>query len=187
MTTARIFCLLAFLGISTAISAQSYKTAVGVRLDQGVNLTLQQRLTQKWTAEGILHTSLRSDDLGLTVLAERHHKILFRGLNFYYGAGAHYYTQSNSNRLENEVSKNVSGVSFVGGAEISLGRINVGIDFMPELHLSGDTVYPLEWNRAAVSVRYILVKQKKVRLRDRLNFNKKDNKKSSKNNKKGWL
>ncbi len=82
------FCSSAFLFslLSVALTAQSYKTAAGVRIDNGVQLTVQQYLLNNWTAEGILHTSVASDNLGLTLLAEKHQKIIFRGVNLYYGA-----------------------------------------------------------------------------------------------------
>ena len=78
---------------------QRYKTAAGVRFDNGFNLTVQQYITNGWTVEGILHTPLiATRDLGVTLLAEKHHKILFRGANFYTGAWVHYYWQQNETR-----------------------------------------------------------------------------------------
>jgi hypothetical protein len=153
--------------VSAVLHAQSYKTAVGLRVDNGINITAQQHLFGKWTAEGIIHTSLRSDDVGLTLLGERHHKILFRGLNFYYGAGPHYYWQNGSSREGDEVSENVYGLSLIGGAEISLGRINIAVDVKPELHLNGDEdVRAFDWNGAAVSVRYIIIKRERKKISD---------------------
>jgi hypothetical protein len=163
MQTARfILPSVVFLALAFTLPAQSYKTAVGFRVDEGVNLTLQQHLFSDWTVEGILHTSIASRDLGITLLAEKHQKILFRGLNVYFGAGPHYYWKSDANRQENEIADRVAGLSVIGGAELSLGRFNVSVDLKPELHLSGDTVYPLEWNGAAVSVRYVLAKREKA-------------------------
>jgi hypothetical protein len=155
-----------FLFNFAAASAQSYKTAVGLRLDNGINITAQQHLFNKWTLEGILHTSLRSDDLGLTLLAEKHHKILFRGLNIYWGAGGHYYWENQSTVSNDEPIANVFGLSLIGGAEISLGRINLAVDWKPELHLSGEDVRPFDWNGAAISVRYILIKRERRGVRD---------------------
>ena len=176
MRTVRLLAFAFLLSFSATLTAQSYITAAGVRIENGLNLTLQQRLTQKWTVEGILHTPLRSDDIGLTVLAERHHKILFRGLNVYYGVGGHYYWQSGASRQENEIVNNVTGISGIAGAEVSFGRLNVAFDFKPELHITGDTAFPFEWNGYAISARYILFKQER---KQNWKFWEKDNKKNS--------
>lgn len=156
-----IICLILF---GTA-AAQSYKTAAGIRIDNGIQVTVQQYIANNWTAEGILHTSISSENLGLTLLAEKHQKILFRNTNLYYGAGAHYYWMNEPTKTETEVSNNVYGLSFIGGAEISLGRINVGIDWKPELHLS-ESANVFDWNGASVSVRYIFAKRERNKIKD---------------------
>ena len=150
-----------FTGI---LSAQSYQTALGVRFGQGANITLQQYIHNGWTAEGIVHTSLFSPDLGVTVLGEKHQKLFVRNLNFYYGGGLHYFTTSDRNRDEDLTAKNVFGVSGILGAELSLGRVNLAVDFKPEVHLTGDTSRPIEWHPAAVSLRYIIEKRERKRL-----------------------
>lgn len=162
------FCLPAALIILSSQLAfgQSYKTAAGIRVDNGVHLTVQQHLIDKWTAEGILHTSFGSNELGITLLAEEHRKILFRGINFYYGAGGHYYWQSGASREANTLRENVAGLSFIGGLEMSLGKLNFAIDWKPELHLAGDQAHPFEWNGAAVSVRYIIAKRERKQIKD---------------------
>ncbi len=170
-----LFALAAF--ISVPAFGQSYKTAAGIRIDNGLNLTLQQYVTNGWTAEGILHTGFNSKDLGVTLLAEKHHKILFRNLNFYGGAGVHYYGRSEATRLENETAQNVFGLSAIGGAELSLGRLNFSVDWKPELHLSGDQVHPFDWNGASISVRYIIDKRERKKVKDWKVWNKMGGKK----------
>lgn len=156
----------ALLLISQTLSAQSYKTAAGIRIDNGVHLTVQQYITNGWTAEGIVHTAVGSPDLGLTLLAEKHSKILFRNLNVYFGAGGHYYWKNEPRRTETDiVDQDVYGVSFIGGAEISLGRINLALDWKPELHLSEST-QTFGWNGASVSARYIFAKRERRKVSD---------------------
>lgn len=161
-------------------TAQSYKTAAGIRVDHGVNLTLQQYLLNGWTAEGILHTPFGSDNLGLTILAERHRKILFRGTNIYYGAGGHYYWQNETAKatVDNpaQTASNVAGLSFIGGAEMSLGRLNFSVDWKPELHLNSGTNKAFDWNGASVSVRYIFAKRERQKVKDWKIWNKMGNK-----------
>ncbi len=156
---------------------QSYKTAAGIRIDNGINLTVQQYITNGWTAEGILHTGFNSKDLGVSLLAEKHHKILLRSINFYGGAGVHYYSRSEATRIENETATNVFGVSAIGGAELSLGRLNFSVDWKPELHLSGDQVHPFDWNGASISVRYIIDKRERKKVKDWKVWNKSSGKK----------
>jgi hypothetical protein len=167
MKNARILFIPVLALLSHLAFGQSYKTAVGIRIDNGINLTAQQHIVNNWTVEGILHTPVGSDELGLTLLAEKHQKILFRGVNLYAGAGGHYYWQSDANRGErDEVADNVFGLSFIGGAEISLGRFNLSFDWKPELHLAGDQSHPFEWNGASISVRYILAKRERKKIKD---------------------
>lgn len=165
MRTATFACLFASLFIVSTVQAQSYKTAAGIRVDNGVHLTVQQYLTDNWTAEGILHSSVGSKDLGITLLAEKHQKILFRNTNLYYGAGGHYYWKNEAPRAETGIANNVYGLSFIGGAEVSLGRLNVSIDWKPELHLS-ESSQVFDWNGAAISVRYILAKRERKTIKD---------------------
>lgn len=146
--------------------AQTYKTAAGIRIESGLDLTFQQYVYNGWTAEGIIHTSMFSKDVGFTVLAEKHHKILTRNLNFYVGPGLHYYTQSASRKETDALATNVFGVSAIGGIEFSVGRVNLAVDWKPELHLAGEQVRPFEWHGTALSVRYIFAKRERKKVRD---------------------
>ncbi|MBL7776541.1 MAG: hypothetical protein JNK89_11100 [Saprospiraceae bacterium] len=159
------FSAFVFSLLISSAAAQSYKTAAGIRVDNGVQLTVQQYLFNNWTAEGILHTAVGSENLGLTLLAEKHQKVLFRSTNLYGGAGVHYYWMNEPRPTEAETANNVFGLSFIGGAEISLGRINLAIDWKPELHLNGsENVF--DWNGASVSVRYIFAKRERRKIKD---------------------
>jgi hypothetical protein len=176
---------LAFVAIlSFPAFSQKYKTAAGVRFDKGFNLTVQQYINNGWTAEGILHTPLLNDDLGVTLLAEKHHKILFRGTNFYTGVGGHYYWNANANREADVIQKNVVGITGIAGLEVTLGRINLAVDWKPELHLAGDQVHPFDWNGASISARYIIEKRERKKIRDWKIFDKSKSKSNSKSKKK---
>lgn len=163
-----------FVLAASTLEGQTYKNAIGIRVDNSLSVTYQQYITNGWTAEAILHTPFRtSDELGLTLLAEKHRKLLFRGINLYAGGGAHYYWSSTSNDSPKDVGNNVYGLSGIGGAEISIGRVNISADWKPELHLSGDQVRPFEWTGAAISARIILNKRERRRLFKRRNKKKK--------------
>jgi hypothetical protein len=166
MNRLRLISALSFILFSHLAFGQSYITAGGIRVDNGVHLTLQQYLFDDWTAEGILHTAIGSKDLGITVLGEKHHKILFRGTNIYTGAGFHYYGSTETSRADQTVHHNVTGLSFIGGIEMSVGRLNFALDWKPELHLSGADGHPFGWNGASVSVRYIFAKRERKKIKD---------------------
>jgi hypothetical protein len=166
MKLSNFLLLVAFFIFNNQTKAQRYQTAGGIRIDNHVGFTVQQYIKNDWTVEGILHAPFRSDEFGLTLLAEKHHKILFRGFNFYYGAGTHYYIESATSRNSDITSKNVFGLSFIGGAEASVGRFNISADIKPEMHLAGDQVHPFEWTGAAISLRYIFKKRERKGLKD---------------------
>lgn len=149
------------LGIPTLASAQRYKTAFGLRVGDGMSLTLQQHVYKNWTVEGILHSGIGSRDVGLTVLGEKHQRIILRGINLYWGGGLHFY---NHNGTDNIPDEQIAGVSGIAGGEISIGRINVSIDWKPELHFNGSDTF--DWNGAALSVRYIIAKRKRKGIDD---------------------
>ena len=167
MKNTRFLIILPLALLNHLAFGQSYKTAAGIRLDNGVNFTVQQHIVDGWTVEGILHTPLRSENIGVTLLGEKHQKILFRGINLYAGGGAHYYWKSDANRVETDATtNNVFGLSGIGGLELTFGRLNFAFDWKPELHLTGDTVHPFEWTGASVSVRYIIAKRERTKIKD---------------------
>ncbi|MDX2135870.1 MAG: hypothetical protein SFV52_13860 [Saprospiraceae bacterium] len=159
-----ILCSAVVLFFGNTAHTQAYKTAAGLRVGQGIHPTVQQHLFGKWTVEGILHTSFQSTELGVSLLAERHHKLLFRGINLYYGAGGHYYGRNGTNLSEGGGTDDIYGLSFIGGAEITLGKFNISVDFKPEIHLAGYDVQPFAWTGMAVSVRRVLFKREKEKI-----------------------
>lgn len=182
MHNSRIFFQTLFLlNCATVALSQSYNTAAGIRVERGVGISVQQYITNGWTAEAILHTPIFTEDQGLSILAEKHRKILFRGVNLYYGPGLHYYRQKA--RKDDDPYQSVFGLSGIGGLELSLGRFNIAADIKPELHMSGDMAFPMSWNGAAVSLRYIIDKRERKKLRDMEVFDRfKKKKKSSRRN-----
>jgi hypothetical protein len=157
----------AFIALTTfSAFGQKYKTAAGVRFDNGFNLSIQQYIKNGWTAEGILHTPLIGDNLGVSILAEKHRKILFRGTNFYTGLGGHYYWTANGTRADVSTPQNVFGLSGIAGLELCLGRINLAVDWKPELHLTGDQAKDFNWHGASISARYIIEKRERNKVKD---------------------
>ena len=145
--------LLAMLPAMPA-TAQKYRTAAGLRSDgNNYGLSIQQVFLPKATLEGLAMVAPR--ERSFTVLAERHFGILGPSLNYYFGAGAHY--------GNNRDSGDFWGFDGLVGAEykIAFTRLVVSFDFKPTIEHGSD-----DWNRfpTALSLRYILVKQKNAGL-----------------------
>lgn len=143
--------LLAAALLAQPAAAQKYRTAVGLRLGSGnYGFTAQQRILEKTTLEGI--ATLRAREVTGTVLIERHFPILGPSLNYYAGVGGHAGSHKDFGA--------VGGFDVVVGAEwkLPIMRLLVGFDFKPSVELNND-----EWFRfpTAVSVRYVLIKEKK--------------------------
>jgi hypothetical protein len=150
------FSLLTILTFATTLVAQRYNTAVGLRLSNGAGITIQQRIADQWTIEGIAMTNFNgnSDVIGL---AEYHGKIVFqKRLNWYVGGGPHFGNHEGS----------TLGAALVGGLEFTIKRLNLSADVIVMSNFTGGT-QALEFN-PGVSVRYVLVKRPRKTLRDRI-------------------
>lgn len=143
-------CLLSF----GQLSAQRYRTAVGARLGTGFGLTVQQKIFKQSTIEGIFQAPIRStDDAKITILYEEHKKLIGKRINFYYGAGFH------KGWAASREDPDPSGATLIAGMEISLDRLNLSFDYKPSINMfSGVRFFE---SQSALSLRYILVKQKK--------------------------
>ena len=158
----KISILLFVLHLSSAeaLIAQKYITSLGARLGEETGLSLQQKIAHDWTIEGILLSSWRNKDLGLKVLAEKHHPIIGRRFNLYYGGGVHW------NYLNDSAKIYPSGLSGIVGVELSISRLNISWDFLPSFNIwYGDSDFTPS---TAVSLRYILIKEKKKKRHWRL-------------------
>lgn len=146
--------LAGFLLGASQVDAQRYRTAVGARLGTGFGLTIQQKILKYSTIEGIFQVPLRAtDDAKFTILYEEHKKLIGRRINFYYGAGFH------KGWAASREDPDPSGLTLIGGIEMSLDRLNISFDYKPNINaFSGVRFFE---SQSALSLRYILVKQKK--------------------------
>ncbi len=150
-----IFTLL--LG-SHLVSAQTYNTAIGLRMGSGIGLSVKQRVGNKFTLEGIVNNRFKQDQVTATILGERHFPILFKRFNVYTGLGAHkgWYTADTTDEGGN-VIEDPYGISFIGGAEVSIGRFNVSYDYKPAFNIKGGT--KAFTGESSLTLRYIIVKR----------------------------
>jgi hypothetical protein len=146
----RAIVLLLITGLAQPALAQKYRTAAGIRSGGGnYGITIQQLVLPSTTLEGLGMLSPR--ERTATLLAERHFGILGPSLNYYFGAGAHV-----GNHKDNGGFWGLDGII---GAEYKIAFVPVvlSIDFKPTVEFNS-----VDWNRfpTAISVRYILIKQK---------------------------
>ncbi len=138
------------------ISAQSYNTALGMRLGTDWGVTLQQRIANRTTLEVLLQSSLQREEVLLTVMGEQHLPVISRRFNIYYGGGLHKGWINETDRND-EPYANPFGVTFIGGIEMSLARLNISYDFKPAINITGGqhTFY----TQTGISLRYIIDKR----------------------------
>ncbi len=153
-TSILAFALLA----SLPIFAQQYMTAGGLRIGTDWGLTIQQRIAKNTTVEGIFQSSLQREEVMVTGLIEQHYPLIIRNLNLYFGAGLHKGFVTADLVAADEAYDDPFGISFVGGAELTIGRLNFSYDFKPVFNISGGekTFY----SQTGVSVRYVFLNNK---------------------------
>ena len=169
----------AFFLCSQVILAQSYRTAAGLRLGsgRGIGLSVQQKVAKYSTIEGIFSPSFNNRGASLDLLYEQHHKILIKRFNIYMGAGLH-----KDWRPSGDEKSSQADAGFVGiiGGEITFRKINVSWDYKPALNLLGGDTHLS--GQSAITLRVILVKQKKKKINWRF-WEKKKSKKEQRQDK----
>ncbi len=173
-------CILS-LGLLFALQlfSQNYMTTAGLRFGTDWGLTVQQRIAENFTVEGILQSSLQREEVLLTAMVERHYPVIHKGVNLYFGGGLHKGWINEPPRPEYPNGFNDPlGITFVGGAEITLGRLNISYDLKPAVNLRGGerTFY----TQSGLSVRYVLISARDIK-----KFQKKQRKKKRQKEGKG--
>ena len=150
------YLLFIFLWIGGfTVNAQSYRTAAGMRLGTDWGITIQQKIYKDITLEGIFQSSLKRDELGVTLLVEKHNRLISRRFNFYVGGGVHKSWVTDED-LEYGAP---AGVTIILGAELTIARLNLSWDFKPAVNIWGgeQTFY----SQTGISLRYVFIKKKK--------------------------
>jgi len=165
-----------FFGLtSVQVSAQRYGTAFGVRLgnsdiNRTIGLSLQQRLLEKVTVEGILQTDF-SRNTTLSVLAEKHHPIISKRFNYYYGGGLSFGKEESF--VKNPSTKEIihtygnatTGVDLIAGIEMTLANAVISLDYKPNINLAGREEFYR--GQVGISARTVLVKSKEQKKKQR--------------------
>ncbi len=152
-----LFSLLILIFCCSSLSAQKYITALGIQGGDGeIGLTLQQRIFEKSTIEG-LFTFSRSH-FTLHGIYEFHRPIITKGLNFYVGAGPHVGTLKDNGAY--------SGLTTIVGIEFKFPLMPMVISgtMRPEFHLGHPKSTQV---KGGFSVKYVIISDRDRRKRQR--------------------
>jgi hypothetical protein len=152
-----LFCGLLMHGF---VTGQSYNTAIGMRFGDDLKFSINQRILSKTTVEVNLSDGLFSDVKYASAMIKSHSPIVSKRLNFYLGGGI-YGSSSTLDRIEDEdFVYSSEGLVGVMGAEFTVGRINVSIDYSPHFATNKDFAGRRLTADSALSVRYVLWSRK---------------------------
>jgi hypothetical protein len=128
---------------ATTVSAQDYKTALGVRLSSSsamVNnsISLKHFLNEKTAVEALFSFG---DPLALGALVEMHKPLGTSGIQWFYGGGGYiaFVKTYNATKAKDETDVNF-GAQGVIGMDYKFANIplNLSLDWKPELNIVGD-------------------------------------------------
>jgi len=178
-----LFFLL-FGGIKHTVG-QSYRFTMGLRLSDGyarmLGLTAQNRLAKKLTLESIVQSDFTSNHTG-HVLIQRHHNLITRRINYYYGTGLSFGQEVSFMKNPDTGQRDYTYDNYTLGADLLLGleltmlHLNVSWDLKPNFNMLGRENW-ITW-QTGISVRSVILKNKKKKkesfnVKDIFNLNKK--------------
>jgi hypothetical protein len=142
----KILCSLLLISgfcVATTVSAQDYKTALGVRLSSSsamVNnsISLKHFLNEKTAVEALFSFG---DPLSLGALVEIHKPLSTSGVQWFYGGGGYigFVKTYNTTKAKNETDVNFGAQGVIGlDYKFMNLPLNLSLDWKPELNLIGD-------------------------------------------------
>jgi hypothetical protein len=148
--------------------SQRYGTALGLRfgnsqLHRTVGVTVQQRVAQRVSVEGILQSDF-ARNTNFSLLAEKHSPIISKRFNYYYGAGVAFGSEesfvknSSTKEIIHTYGNSTYGVDLIAGIELTVANTVVALDYKPNINLSGREEFYK--GQVGISARAVLVKSK---------------------------
>lgn len=135
--------LIAVISSTQTLSAQDYRTGLGVRLSssnamQNNSISIKQFISSKTAIEGLFTFG---DPLALGALLEFHKPLSPAGLTYFYGAGGYiaFVKTVNVNTQKTSTDPNF-GAQGVIGLDYKFNNIplNISLDWKPELNIVSD-------------------------------------------------
>lgn len=137
---------------SFSVSAQDYKTSLGLRAGWPYGLTIKHFMSRSNAVEGILASSYNGF-VATALLENEHWTGSFPNLNWFWGVGAHIGFWDNNPHVSTTGS--VVGLDFILGLEYTFDEIplNLSVDLLPSVNILGST----GWGGigSALSIRYV--------------------------------
>ncbi|WP_339865530.1 hypothetical protein [uncultured Algoriphagus sp.] len=175
MKTRFTLLILIFFSSLSIAQAQRYGTAVGLRFGNSnqfrtVGLTAQQRITKRLTIEAILQSDFKLNTT-LSALMEKHHPIISKRFNYYYGVGASlgveesFVKDSETMQILHTYGNTTAGVDLIGGLELTVLNTAISIDYKPNINLVGREEFYR--GQVGISARMVLVKSKEQKKKQR--------------------
>jgi hypothetical protein len=135
--------LLSGIFFATTLSAQEYKTALGVRLSNSAamvnnSVSLKHFLNESTAVEALLSFG---DPLAIGALIEKHKPLSTAGVQWYYGGGGYVSFVKTFVPAKNANETNVNfGAQGVLGLDYKFANLplNLSLDWKPELNLVSD-------------------------------------------------
>lgn len=155
--------------------AQRYGTAVGLRFGNNsfgrtIGISAQQRITPRLTFEGIAQSDF-SRNSTLSLLLEKHHPIISKRFNYYYGAGISFGKEESFKKVEankqiiQTYGNATTGVDLIGGIEMTLLNTVISVDYKPNINIAGREDFYR--GQIGISARMVLVKSKDQKKKQR--------------------
>lgn len=169
-----LLTLVIFFSISFA-QAQRYGTAVGFRFGNSnqyrtVGLTAQQRISKRISIEAILQSDFKLNTT-FSALLEKHHPIISKRFNYYYGAGASFGVEESfvkdpeSKQILHTYGNTTAGLDLIGGLELTVLNTVISVDYKPNINLVGREEFYR--GQVGISARMVLVKSKEQKKKQR--------------------
>lgn len=155
--------------------SQRYGTALGLRFgnsdyNRTLGLTLQQRVTERVTLEGILQSDFNRNST-FSLLAERHRPVISKRFNYYLGGGVAFGREESfvKNTATKEIihtyGNSTFGVDLIAGIELTVANAVIALDYKPNINISGREEFYR--GQVGISARTVLVKSKEQKRRQK--------------------
>lgn len=170
-----ILLTLAIISSVSFAQAQRYGSAVGLRLGNNndyrtVGLTAQQRITKRLSIEAILQSDFKLNTT-FSALLEKHHPIISKRFNYYYGAGPSFGVEESfvkdpeSKQILHTYGNTTAGLDLIAGLELTVLNTVISVDYKPNINLVGREEFFR--GQMGISARMVLVKSKEQKKKQR--------------------
>ncbi|WP_075351091.1 hypothetical protein [Algoriphagus marinus] len=175
MTKSILFISIILISAFSEADAQRYGTTLGIRMGNNqisrtFGISAQQRIADHASLEAILQSDFNLNST-FSILAKKHHPIISKRFNYYYGAGLSLGKEESFVKNESDQTiirtygNNTTGVDLIGGIEMTLLNTVISLDYKPNVNLVGRSEFYR--GQIGLSARMVLVKSKEQKKNQR--------------------